>query len=200
MILIVVVVSMMNFEKPLLAERLITHRRLSEVVLLLIRSLVHSKLTASDLIIAVLISSLIKSNQTIMIEQLIMSRVIPVSAAVSCTLLSDRATLQLGLDMLKRGGGNQSQISEVLLANDELLEALRHCPTDPPQNDVTSFVTKKYLEKALQLDEELFKLLVHKMTNATKVTHRVSPRRSSSLPYVELGPNDHWNDAPHFII
>ena len=165
---------LMNFKKPLLAERLITHRRLSEVVLLLIRSLVHSKLTASDLIIAVLISSLIKSNQTIMIEQLIMSRVIPVSAAVSCTLLSDRATLQLGLDMLKRGGGNQSQISEVLLANDELLEALRYCPTDPPQNDVTSFVTKKYLEKALQLDEELFKLLVHKMTNDSYcMTHTV---------------------------
>jgi hypothetical protein len=159
--------------------------------------LVHSKLTASDLIIAVLISSLIKSNQTIMIEQLIMSLVIPVSAAVSCTLLSDRATLQLGLDMLKRGGGNQSQISEVLLANDELLEALRHCPTDPPQNDVTSFVTKKYLEKALQLDEELFKVayryfysINQKATLAHKQPPLPMPAKYTELYASKFGQED----------
>ena len=56
----------------------------------------------------------IDQDQTILVEQFILTDLIPVTAAVACTLLSNRLTLQLGLDMLKRGGGNQSQISEVI--------------------------------------------------------------------------------------
>ena len=45
-----------------------------------------------------------------MVEQLILNGIIPQTAAVACTLLSNSETIQLGLDMLKRGAGNPSQV------------------------------------------------------------------------------------------
>ena len=61
---------------------------------------------------------------------------------MACSLLSNRETLQLGLDMLKRGGGNISQISEVLLTNNELIEALRYCPID--SSDTVNFIRNRF--------------------------------------------------------
>ena len=75
------------------------------MLLLFCRSVYKHNLVPGEMVISILIESLIQSDQTIMIEQLIISQIIPVSSSTSCTLLADPQTQQLGLDMLKRGGG-----------------------------------------------------------------------------------------------
>ena len=101
-----------------------------------------------------------------MVEQLILNGIITQTAAVACTLLSNSQTIQLGLDMLKRGTGNRSQISEVLLSNGDLIESLKYCGGGSHENG--DFATKKYLEKALSTDDCLFRIAYRYFENINK--------------------------------
>ena len=76
-----------------------------EILLLFCRAVYRQDLVPDDVVVSILIESLIQSSQTILIEQLIVSEVIPISSTTACSLLADPQTQQLGLDMLKRGGG-----------------------------------------------------------------------------------------------
>jgi len=141
--------------QPLVTDRLIDQRRLAEVILLFLRSCHNQRMKGDDVIIALLLTALVESDQKIMVEQLILNGIIPQTAAVACTLLSNSETIQLGLDMLKRGAGNPSQISQVLLTNGKLIESLKYCGQEGAGD---SFSTKKYLDKALANDERLFRI------------------------------------------
>ena len=68
--------------------------------------------------------------------------------------------------MLKRGTGNRSQISEVLLSNGGLIESLKYCGGGSNENG--DFATKKYLEKALSIDDCLFRITYRYFENINK--------------------------------
>ena len=132
---------------------MILYTRTSELLLLFCRSVYRHSVVPVDVVVSLLIQSLISSSQSILVEQLILSGVIPVSPATACSLLAEPATQQLGLDMLKRGGGKSEHVAEVLLAQGEIVEAL-HCHTIEHNFE---FKVKKYLDFALKMGDQTFR-------------------------------------------
>jgi len=139
--------------QPLIHEKLISYKTLSEFLLLVCRSLDRQNLEPSDVLVSLLISALVKSDQSILVEQLVLSKIIPITSANACALLSDPVTQQLGLDMLKVGGGTCEQIAEVMISNGDVIEALKWHKIE----NNYEFKCKKYLELALKLGDLIFR-------------------------------------------
>ena len=73
--------------QPLIHEKLISFKTLSEFLLLVCRSLDRQNLEPSDVLVSLLISALVKSDQSILVEQLVLSKIIPITSANACALL-----------------------------------------------------------------------------------------------------------------